>query len=134
MARGRRRSHSMKGAISWQMAEILNDVSEEVRAAVERALKIVPDETAEDLRQTSPQDHGDYAKSWAVKREGSMSAIVHNKEHYRLTHLLEHGHTKANQYGKYPGRVPARVHIKPAEQRAAKRFQEVIEEELNKNL
>lgn len=131
---GRRRSHSMKGAISWQMAEILDGVSDEVRAAVEKALKTVPDETAEDLRQTSPKDHGDYAKSWTVKRQGSLSAVVHNKEHYRLTHLLERGHSKANQYGTYAGRVPARVHIKPAEERANKRFQEVIEEELNKNL
>lgn len=134
MARGRSRSHSMKGAISWQMAEILDGVSDEVRAAAEKAIKIVPKETAEDLRQTSPKEHGDYAKSWTVKRQGSLSAIVHNKEHYRLTHLLEKGHAKANQFGTYAGRVPARVHIKPAEERANKRFQEVIEEELNKNL
>lgn len=134
MARGRRRSHSMKGAISWQMAEILDGVSDEVRAAAEKAIKIVPDETAEELRQTSPKDHGEYAKSWAVKRQGPLSAIVHNKKHYRLTHLLEKGHAKANQFGTYAGRVPARAHIKPAEERAAKRFKEVIEDELNKNL
>lgn len=134
MARGRSRSHSLKGAISWQMAEILDGASEEVKAAVEKAVEIVPEETAEDLRQTSPKDHGDYAKSWTVKRQGSLSAIVHNKEHYRLTHLLERGHTKANQYGKFAGRVPARVHIAPAESRAIKRFKEVIEDELDKNL
>ena len=134
MARGRSRSHSMKGAISWQMAEILDGVSDEVRAALAKAVEIVPEETAADLRQTSPQDHGDYAKSWTVKRQGPFNAIVHNKDHYRLTHLLEKGHVKANQFGKYAGRVPARVHIKPAEEKANKRFQEVIEEELNKNL
>lgn len=124
----------MKGAISWQMAEIADDITEEVRAAIEKAIDIVPEETAEDLRQTSPKDHGDYAASWAVKRNGSFSAIVHNKEHYRLTHLLERGHSKANQYGKYPGRVPAHVHIKPAEDRANERFQQVVNDELDKGL
>lgn len=130
----RRKSHGLKGAISWQLQEILQDASEEVRAAAEKAIDIVPKETAEDLRSTSPKDHGEYAKSWTVKRQSSLSAIVHNKDHYRLTHLLERGHAKANQFGKYAGRVPARVHIKPAEQRAIKRFREVIESELNKNL
>ena len=69
----RRRSHSLKGVISWQMAEILDGVSDEVRAALAKAVEIVPEETAADLRQTSPQDHGDYAKSWTVKRQGMPS-------------------------------------------------------------
>lgn len=79
------------------------------------------------LRTTSPKDRGDYAKSWTISkvkgRPGEpMKYIVHNKEHYRLTHLLEHGHAKRGG-----GRTKAIKHIEPAEQKAIREFTEKVE-------
>lgn len=79
------------------------------------------------LRTTSPKDRGDYAKSWTISkvkgRPGEpMKYIVHNKEHYRLTHLLEYGHAKRGG-----GRTKAIKHIEPAEQKAIREFTEKVE-------
>lgn len=51
-----------------------------------------------------------------------MHYIVHNKEHYRLTHLLEKGHAKRSG-----GRTRAIPHIAPAEEAAKEKFIQDVE-------
>ncbi len=86
--------------------------TEEVGAAIEEAVKETAQALVADLRETSPKDTGEYAKGWTARKEGPGRYVVHNKEKYRLTHLLEHGHAKSGG-----GRVEGRPHIKPAEER-----------------
>lgn len=118
--------------VSAQMAEILGIYSDEVRKVVEQSGKEVAKECVEELRNTLPKAPrgGEYAKSWTSKKQGS-GYVVYNKDHYRLTHLLENGHSVANQYGKTGKRVAARKHIQPVEQKAIEEYQVKISRRLS---
>ena len=84
------------------------------------ALKVAKD-LVSDLKATSPKgDTGEYAKGWKYTKKGSFYTI-HNAKRYYLTHLLEKGHAKRNG-----GRVNGTVHIKPAEQKAIRAFEEAV--------
>ena len=62
------------------------------------------------LRKDSPNRTGDYAKGWtSSKVRGSW--VIHNKDRYQLTHLLENGHP--SRLTGVP--VPAQEHIAPVE-------------------
>lgn len=56
-----------------------------------------------------------YAKDWTFKMKkekgGRKYGVVYNKKHYRLTHLLEHGHIVWNAITKK--RVAPKPHIAP---------------------
>jgi Bacteriophage HK97-gp10, putative tail-component len=94
-----------------------NVLNEQIEVESEKAAK----DLVKALKQESPELTGDYAKSWRIKR-GRNKFIVHNKDHYQLTHLLEFGHAKRGG-----GRVAAQVHIRPAEEKAVGNFLESIE-------
>lgn len=91
----------------------LQEYTEEVVEALEKTEKELADEAVRTLKQTSPKKSGKYARSWTQTKQGKKR-IVHNRR-YQLTHLLEKGHAKRNG-----GRVAARVHIAPVEQRISK--------------
>lgn len=88
-----------------------------VKEDVDKAAKENAHKGAEKLKQVSPKKSGDYAKSWTVKRVKERY-VVHNKDHYRLTHLLEKSHAK-----KDGGRTTAQPHIKPTEQQMIRDFE-----------
>ena len=87
-----------------------------------------------ELIETSPKDTGDYAADWAVKevtgkkrykyRMGTSKYVVHNRENYQLTHLLEEGH--ATKDG--TSRVPAQPHIEPVEMEYVPKYLAKVEE------
>lgn len=120
----------MAHSVGEQLAEILNDYEEEVREIAKKDIQKAAKDTAKDLRQTSPKKSGDYARSWSAKQQNG-GWVVYNKEHYRLTHLLENGHVIRNQSGTY-GRTQGEKHIEPAEQRASEALVKKIEEDLNR--
>ncbi len=76
-------------------------------------------------------NHGSYAKSWAIKNgqkaKNMYSKIVYNKEHYRLTHLLEFGHALRN--GKRFEGIP---HIRKTEDKYRQEFTEELEKKIRR--
>lgn len=98
------------------------DLANEV---VDKAVDKVAKETVNELKSSSPKHSGKYAGGWSKDETKtatrSKSAVVWNKKHYQLTHLLEHGHAKVNG-----GRVSARPHIGAAEQKAIKSFEDEL--------
>ncbi|MBO0961444.1 HK97 gp10 family phage protein [Neobacillus sp. MM2021_6] len=109
-------------ALAAEIARELNRYSNLVEEDLEASKKEIADDLKDELKQTSPKDTGSYRKGWRVKKVGN-TLVVHNKTDYQLTHLLEHGHVKRGG-----GRVPAKVHIRPAEQRAIENYLDKVEQ------
>lgn len=109
--------------LSGEIMKCLQEYTEEVVEALEKTEKELADEAVRTLKQTSPKKSGKYAKSWTQTKQGKKR-IVHNRR-YQLTHILEKGHAKRNG-----GRVAARVHIAPVEQRISKEAVERLKENL----
>lgn len=101
-----------------EINKILDSYSREVQAAAQLAFNQIAKEAVQRLKQTSPvgkgKNKGAYAKSWTLKkterrqRQGIETVVVYNKDHYQLTHLLEHGHALPQG-----GRAKAQPHIAP---------------------
>lgn len=110
--------------IASELAKYSQEVVEKVNISSERVGKAA----VKRLKQTSPKKTGKYAKSWAMTTEKAIGQpdlrIIHAKApHYRLTHLLEHGHAKRGG-----GRVEGRPHIRPAEEEVIREFTREVEE------
>ena len=111
-----------------EIAKMLTEYEAAVVKNVDASGKAVADKGAKQLRQTSPKRTGKYAKSWGVTREDSSFGenakyIIHNKKHYRVAHLLEHGHVMAN--GKRTKAIP---HIKPVEEQVIREYEKKVRE------
>lgn len=111
-----------------EITEALSTYSQDIVDQVDISSKRVGKEAVKRLKQTSPKDSGDYAKAWTMttfEYYGQPDRrVIHVKApHYRLTHLLEHGHAKANG-----GRVEGKPHIGPAEQQVIEQFTQEVEE------
>ena len=99
--------------------------ADDLKADVQKAGKTVKQQ----IESTAPRKTGKYAKSWAVKKtketSDSIQLVVHSKNRYQLTHLLEHGHAKRGG-----GRTRAFPHIAPAEQAGMEQLVRDIERDL----
>jgi hypothetical protein len=107
--------------LSNEIAKSLREYTESVEEELEIAQKEVAKETVKILKQTSPELTGAYAKGWRTKKVDNAE-IVHNKTDYQLTHLLEYGHV--NRDG---SRTQGKAHIRPAEEKAVKEFEDRVE-------
>ena len=102
--------------------EYADVTTEQVKKAVRKAGNTVRRE----IQENAPKNTGDDAKSWAVKkvRESShtLEVVVHSKNRYQLTHLLEFGHCLRN--GRRTRAIP---HIAPAEEEGIEQLEKQIE-------
>ncbi len=117
---------SLADAIARELAEY----SQEVIDGLKQEVRDIARECRDEIAQNSPARTGGYRKGWKTKTAyesaSDIRIVVHNKKHYRLTHLLENGHALV-----YPGkggalvtrgRVAARPHILPAQQHAEEKL------------
>lgn len=122
-------------SVESQLSAVLNNFLDKEEKVIEDAFKQTTKETVNKLKSTSPKrakGGGAYAASWTKKQKRTrhgIETVVYNKEHYRLTHLLEKGHVIRNQFGTY-GRVEGDGHIKDVEEWAVDELINKLERQL----
>lgn len=117
----------MADAIMDGLLEYAELATDTMKDCVKKAGNTVKKET----QANAPVKSGRYKKSWAVKRQKETSTalemVVHSRNRYQLTHLLEKGHAKRGG-----GRVKAMPHIGPAEEKGIRALEDSIRKGLSK--
>ena len=109
-------------AIAQTIAEYASDVKD----AIDDVGKKVSDVAKKEVKQGAPVKSGDYKKSIRVKTEGQLLGnkkytVYAAAPHYRLTHLLEHGHATRNG-----GRTRKFPHWAEAEKQAIEDYEKGV--------
>ena len=119
------RIDQLAAAVMEGLTEYADLAADELKKAVKKAGNSVK----KDIQEGAPKDTGAYAKSWSVKNvketSNSIELVVHSRNRYQLSHLLEHGHAKRGG-----GRVPAKPHIAAAEQAGIEQLEKEIQKAL----
>lgn len=108
-------------SLEMQMREILRETKAETEERLERSSKLIAKKCAKGLKEVSKKRSGEYSKGWRWRTEGK-GTVVYNTTKPHLTHLLNDGHAKANQYGSYPGRVNGDHHIDDMSEKCSMEF------------
>lgn len=108
----------MANTINKYLTDYHKLLTDDLKSSVQKAAKTVKSE----IKENAPKRTGKYAKSWSAKKvketANTLELVVHSKNRYQIAHLLEKGHAK-----KGGGRVEARPHIAPAEEKAIKELE-----------
>lgn len=115
-----------------EIQKILDEYGDEARAALNEAISETAKEAQTQLRSKNMGRKlwKKYPKGWSVQIKAGrldVEGIVYNKDHYRLTHLLEFGHATRNG-----GRTKAFPHIAEVNAFAQKDVLERLREKLQK--
>ena len=115
--------------LAEEIMQGLQEYADLADTAMKKAVRKSATQVKNEISANAPKDTGKYAKSWAVKTQketsNSLELVVHSKNRYQLAHLLEFGHAKRGG-----GRVAARPHIAPAEEKAIDTLEREIEKAL----
>lgn len=114
-------------SLANEIADILTEYKDDVDDLVVEITDEVTKEAKNELKTISPVgETGEYRDGWTitVKQKGIsfFSKAVWNKEHYRLTHLLEFGHATKNG-----NHTIAQPHVRPTEQKYKEKFVDEFE-------
>lgn len=109
--------------IGAELQAYAKKITEDVKESAQAAAKFAESELKRE--GVSPKLTGDYKKGWrsqvSFENSQEIRMTVFNKTDYQLTHLLEHGHAKRGG-----GRVEAKPHIGPTEEKAETMFEREI--------
>lgn len=113
--------------------EILDQYGDDVYDALGKSVDDVAQEAVRKLRAGgSFKGTGVYNRNWVAddvpKGKFFKTKVVHNEEHYQLTHLLEKGHVIRNGTKRTFGKTRAYPHIKPVEEWAKAELPRKVEE------
>lgn len=121
--------------------KLLDEYGRDVYDVMEDAVETASKEARAKLRAVksfNPDRHptGAYSRSWTYRKDADSriraTGHVYNAKHYRLTHLLEHGHVSRNGTGRTFDPVRAYEHIGPVNDWAADALPEQIKKEIEK--
>ena len=119
--------------------EILNQYGDDVYEVLDDCVKDVADQATEKLRAVNTfatGGHTEYSSSWVndetLKSSKKTKRVVHNEEHYRLTHLLEKGHVIRNGTGRAFGMTRAFPHIAPVNDWAVEELPKMVERKIKR--
>ena len=119
--------------------QILQEYGDEVYSVLDDCVEDVSQQAAEKLRSVrqfkNSVPNSPYSKDWiSEKMQGEKrletKRVVHNEEHYRLTHLLENGHVVRNGTKRVVGQAGAYPHIAPVNEWAEKELPAAVERKL----
>ena len=100
----------------------MRDYSAEAAENIEKWANVITKKLLDNIKNASPEATSAYKKGWKRKvikyYPGKFVYIIHNKERYQLSHLLEHGHMSRNGT-----KTPAKIHIKPFADEAAEEYE-----------
>ena len=116
------RPEGLENAVMDCLEDYSKVLTDGLKKSVKDAAKTVKDE----ISANAPRLTGKYAASWTTKvtkqSTYEMEVTVHSKNRYQIAHLLENGHAMRNG-----GRVAARVHIAPAEEKGIEQLEKEVE-------
>lgn len=125
--------------LDTEINKLLDTFDKDVYEVLDFAVDDVANESANRLKTVQFKTGGEYSKSWVSEKEPTgrlqTKRVVHNEEHYRLTHLLEKGHVIRNGRsritGQSYGRTNAYPHIAPVEEWARAELPRMVERKLS---
>ncbi len=118
-----------------ELKKQLETYDQSIIKSLNEAYKELAEEGVAKLKSTHPyrDRSGKYSKSFevaerenAVSVTGAKSYAIHSKKHYRLTHLLEHGHRIVTRKGKIVGETHTFKHWDAAQEAVESKVERAI--------
>ena len=106
----------MSNSVEVLLDRALTEVSKEEDEILFKCMSKAMRKAKRDVINNSPTLSGEYKRGWTIRTKRlkyGFDGVIYNKDKPGLTHLLNNGHQKANQYGSY-GRKEGDNHITKA--------------------